>query len=429
MGFNITPDLYDYIGFYPYVEMYYDTTVGFKNQAVFMLGGHSSYMLLQDYFEVAIITQEYDETNPSGLIMDSYQWSTHTASSNLATSNGFNPPQNTVLPGGAIYTLMTPEKTASGEDARTIVRANAWLSYIPEDNLDAVYQYTEENHTLNGGKLEEVKSGVYEIMRSMNSLDVYQYVNDIPVVAGERIVNGQTASGDGKYQLDKGEVDGTDIVPDQVNEPEANDADLDITKFTEEAWVHYRVFSEVDGTIYLAKGLSDEETRNPDNVIAYTTKGQGIEGFYGFSEEVTEEVQELDSRTKLLTNYISAIDRGLGNDGTLYDPAWYNEAFDGICAVKVSYEMEIGFKDNDAATAFRTSVLDPNLQPLREGQASLYTDAVTSYFQTNSKANNQAGKAEGYVAEMFGKEIILDLTKVYRSKDFLIPNASVMDLF
>ena len=145
------------------------------------------------------------------------------------------------------------------------------------------------------------------------------------------------------------------------------------------------------------------------------------------------EIQALNNRTKLVTNYLNSIDRNMGEDKSLEDKTWYNEAFDGICVVRVDKQIEIGFKDNGANGAARTSAIDPKLCPPIKGQSDLFSKKATSWFETD-KHTNLSDEA-GYVGSFKGaddqevKIILAKMNGLYKSKTFYIPNATVMSLY
>jgi hypothetical protein len=227
---------------------------------------------------------------------------------------------------------------------------------------------------------------------------------------------------------------------------------------------------------------ADGNIKQFDNVVASIGKKDGIDELISESAEL----QDVDAKTKLFTNYLNSIDRNKGFDDTgVYtttggyalgansSEAWYNEAFDGMCVIVVSSAIEIGFKstngnEDDLNAVSRTAAIDTKLQPARNSQSDLFKDYVISYFRTSDTTNKPSGGCDylfpesgsnqivsphfnnedknnkGYIGsyaipstagegsslnESEIMEVKLDLASLYRSKDFLIPNASVMDLY
>ena len=422
------------IKFYPYVEMLYDTTTGLKDQKVYVLGGHESTLVPQDYVEVGFKTTAYNAEHGTGLLLESQQWSTHASALKLGSSLG-NGGKNKVLPGGAIYRLRTPSE--NGKNSRTTVAISSWLTFLPSDTINATTSgKTIYTGTIQNNKNEEMYR---EILRSFNSLDVVQVVNNTQLAqeqaGSQTVVNGQKTSTSAKYWLKQNLTDGAgvDSVANamKINSKVTNEADLDIVS-QKEARTYYRIYSDVNGNVYVSKSTKSQEDTAPGKgqVIAKISKTQGLNDLL----KVTE-VKALNNRTNIVANYLSAIDRNIGNDVSLSDTKWYNEAFDGICVVRIDKQIELGFVDNNAASAARTSAIDPKLQPARTSQGGLFSASAQSYFRTDTHTN--LSSTAGYIgtfkpgsAGASNVQINMkNMEGIYRSKTFLIPNVGVMDLF
>jgi hypothetical protein len=148
------------------------------------------------------------------------------------------------------------------------------------------------------------------------------------------------------------------------------------------------------------------------------TKGQTVANL------TNVEAKELDARTKVVTNFIDALDRNLGADSE-FGNGWYNEAWDGFAVCKVETVYNVGFKD----PAVRSAAIDTKITPTKTSQADLFTKAYVSGFKTNNKSTIRVNKPDGYVGSFEGKDIILpDMSNMYVSRKFYIPNATVQDL-
>lgn len=443
------------IGFYPYVEMWYDTTAGKEtNKVVYTLGGHKSQLIPQDYVEIGYLPKSANAETKTGLVLQSKQWSTHQAAVKGLSGNQ----KNKVLPGGAIYRLQTPGAGENG-NTRTKVAMSSWLTYLPTDTINATVEgkdvYNIERQNDKNEKLFR------EVMNSLNSLDIVQIVgnnaNPEPAYNGtmvdqvqagtQRVPNtsGQPTSPDMKYWMkqDLKDGSGTAGVPStneqamKVNSVHPAEADLDIISQVEER-IYYRVYSDVQGNVYVSKSLNSEaETMAGKGTILGTiTKEQGLDALLAQNTEI----KALNNRTKIVENFLKSIDRNTGKHDTGADPAvtdakWYNEAWDGVCVVRINKVIEIGFKDNDANKAARTAAIDTKLQPPRTSQGDLYKKGVYSWFETDKRTNYSS--EPGYVGTFDSTETgagqvkvaIKDMNSMYRSKWFIIPNASVMDLY
>ena len=83
-----------------------------------------------------------------------------------------------------------------------------------------------------------------------------------------------------------------------------------------------------------------------ENVVI-TRNGTELERLQKNQKNLTNaEVKEFDSRTNIVTNFLSAIDRNMGSDRN--GKTWYNEGFSiGCLETRLAYRM--GFGDGDAS--------------------------------------------------------------------------------
>lgn len=434
------------IRFTPYVEMYYDTTTtNEKNtgttKSIYVLGGHNSSMVANDYIEIGFNTYG-DGQHQTGLVLESTQWSTHATAVN-------NYGKNLVLPGGAIYTLTTPNSSGSGT-SRTKIMVNQWLTVVPDDLLQNLVD--EEARTYYSVEAQQQRADdLYRtIAKSLNSLDIVQYVNGQAILQQGftgTTPSGQALSQDSKYWLQQGIQDGNADTSSwagvsAMTSTVSNEADLDITARSNDKITAYRVYADTNGNVTVKKAVasgtsSSEAVANTAPTVQgqtwSITKEQGVADLLAQSSELAE----LDNKTKVITNFINALDRNQGNERSLEgtDQQWYNEAWDGICVVRIEREFEVGFNDNAVGSATRTAALDPKLTPVKQNQSDLYSTAVDSYFGTLSHTNystldNYVGTMQGNYVGGTGVQIFMgDMTKIYKSKVFKIPNATVMDLY
>ncbi len=459
------------VKFYPYVEMLFDTTMGQTDQSVYVLAGHPSTFIPKDYVEIGYKTYSGGKAgtnHATGLLLQSQQWSTHAKALNLG-------PRDTVLPGGAIYRLITPKKSpnnSSTPNVRTQVCLTTWQTFLPNDTIEATLDSDKVKASYSGTAQDNRRKALFaQIANAFNNLDIVQHVAgnqkkdaiDDHVLYEKRgkkegIVkgtSGQPTSTDTKYWLKQNGVagkantdanpifDGTGKVKPatleeaiKVKSALTNEADLDVTA-TEVKKTYYRIRSDSNGNVYVSKSYTSQEDTmsGKGTVLAQATKTEGESKLLANAE-----VKALNDRTNLVTNYLKAIDRNLGNDTTLTSggPTWYNEAFDGICVVRTDMRMELGFKDgnddNAANKAQRVAALDPKLCPPNVGQSDIFSKGVKSWFSTDKHTNlsNEAGYLASIDPLGGGQKVKISLANMdslYRTKDFTIPNATVMNLY
>lgn len=394
----------NWIKFYPYVQMGYDTPAtgadgsGVVTRAVNVLAAHESSIKPVDYVEVG-----WTNPNPSAsLTINSTQWSTHKRSVDKWG-------KNSVLPGGAIYTLDTKTNVSK-------VGVTTWQHYIPSDQINNVTDGS--SYFKQDTAIERDRNLNNQIKASLDSLDVVQYVDREATksnafggiklnAAGGQDVYGNKTSSDPKYWLKRNTA---------VNSHKADEADLDIISENKTV-TYYKVNADVNGRVYISKS---------NNGSTWTTL-QTLEKHQTASNITNVEAKALDDRTKLVTNFINALDRNKGNDPTASNGlAWYNEAWDGLCVVKIDTIYDVGFK----TPASRSVALDPKLTPVKESTSDVFTKWYISQFRLNEKSSIHSGKANGYVGSINGIDIILpEIHNMYQSRRFYIPNATVMDLY
>ncbi len=382
------------IKFYPYVEMLYELPMkSGGTKSVNILAAHESSITPVDYVDIGW----FNSSPNNSLTINSNQWSTH---KRAVDKYG----KNSVLPGGAIFTLDT-------KNTQTKLAVVTWQTYIPQDQIgnvakgDSYYTLTKANDrdtALNN-----------DIKNTIENLNIVQYVDSdaskstafggvkITGAAGQKVY-GNTLSSDKKYKL----VNNT-------NQNNANEADLDVINSTQSK-TYYRLEATKNGEIVIKKSTNNS-TWTTLETLTKTQTAANIKN---------AEVKELENRTRIVSNFIAALDRNQGNDPN-NGGAWYNEAWDGICVVKTETIHTIGLKD----PAVRTAALDPKLCPPRSSQSELFTKYYISQFRLNDKSTVRANEQVGLVAKFKGVDILIpDIQDMYRSRPFYIPNATVQDL-
>ena len=268
------------------------------------------------------------------------------------------------------------------------------------------------------------------------------------------------------------------ITKDKVvsNNEAASDADLDIMRVTNQIDV-FKVFTDTSGNVYgimvsspsgldnesvirglvaslkeiNADSMYDDEYRGigiyklcgrnvGDGSIQAILESRNIQAISSYNEvnkiDVSDGLADINKKTSFITNIMASLNRNMGSDRTASwsasDGAWYNEAFDGMYLVRQHATLSIGLQYSST----RVNALDPALCPVNVGQSDLYTKAFRSQFRLDEKsvATIAIGKAIGYLGTF--KEgtngevdiILPNMTEMYKSKKFYIPNANVQDL-
>lgn len=385
------------IEFYPYVQMAYDTIDG-QTKAINVLATDKSIMSVNDYIFVG---SNIDTNNTKNLTISSTQWST--AARALAVNN--NRGASSVLPGGAIFTLST-------NNANTKVGVAVYQTMVSDTMKKALIVGSDINTKANNN-LTTLDSN---IKTSLTNYDVVQYVyNKVTSNADEIFTNGvenkqvanqsvygnQTSSYD-KYYLKRNT---------NANSKAINEADLDLLSSSKTTDVIYTIKANYNGDITI--------TSSKSGVIASCNKTQGINTLLANSE-----VKDLDTKTKVVTNFVNMLERNIGNDTTLSDPKWYNEMFE-VQVRKTIMIYQVGFGTNSNV---RTAALDPKLTPITNGNSDMYTKFYSSCWRVNKYCNTNSSVAN-YIGTYNGVAIKFNnIANMFRSKVYYIPNATVMDL-
>lgn len=401
------------IKFYPMIRMTYQTqTTG--EQDVFVTSTNESLVLAPTRVEVGV----YRDNAKPGLLLDSTQWSTHAKTQSFLTSEGIAD-KNSVLPGGAIYDLKT-SKTIAGKASDNWVGLHTYQVCIPDADMERLS--TTEGVLSESTARQQLNDFLSQVENVLDHYQIVQWVTPgirttedsfksaSPVlVCGPGQVNqfgGNTLDRSGKYYL---KVDGTG----------ADRSDLDIVGKLQDTTT-WTLTSDTDGNVTVAndKGLS---------LTVSKTEGAG-------SLLANADIKLLDDKTKVVTNFVNALDRNQGSNRE--GMKWYNEAFEEIKVIENYAGFQLGFGNGQDA---RSSALDTKLTGKLEDRRDLYNyseDSLsdktrTSQFKTSARSTDGSanGKAPGYIGSMDGLDIIIpNIENLMVSKLFYIPNASVTDL-
>ena len=389
------------ISFYPYIRMTYETIGSNDKHDANVLSQHKRTLTVSDYAEAGYMN------GGQTLVLRSQQWSIH----QMAVTPTDERPwaqQNTVLPGGAIYNVSN--KATAGNTI--ILRTFQYISDKESSLLTVMNAAGSQglaNHTRSKAEAEHdkfVKSGLDVIK---NGYYIEQVINKDPMATFESLDGtgwNPVNSGDPglstekKYYLYTVTPDGNKVQSSLIQ------ATASSAKPTE-----YTVWSDTAGNIYLNDKLILKKDESVKELKDSTAK-------------------YIDTRTKLITNYVGAIERNTGDDFTASwateDGTWYNEAF-SLTVLELETKITVGLE----TTKKRETVLDPKLCPKNMGKSDYFSKAISSAYRLNptSIKAEELGKGSGYVGTFRDQDIsIANISGLLRSNVFRIPNVNVQDL-
>lgn len=388
----------DEVEFYPYVKMTYETLEN-DTTDVYVTSENESSLIANNRIEIGVMRQI---PNNSNLELESTQWNTSSKAQNALSKNGIKD-KDSILPGGALYTLdKNSNKTLIGIRSYQTVLKDDMKPFISGGNIKTESEAKEEYRKFQDEARDVLSK--YEIVQwiglGVNKNDSDFMSNgtrkQVSGIGGLTEFEGNNLSTDNKYYL--------------KSDSGVDKASLDITQ-DDTVQMVYGIYSDTDGNVYVSKD---------GTVIAEMHRSDSIDKLLK-----NNELDLLNTKTKVIENYIEAIDRDKGTDKD--GNTWYNEAFDGIEVLVNEWTLEIGIDGK------RTSVLDPKLCDSIESRTDAYNaDKLrTSQFKVSTKSSSSfaIGKQEGYVGTL-GKMVLRfnGINNLYKSKLFYIPNATVKDL-
>lgn len=399
--------------FNPYIEMKYSTASNPDNFInAYALSEHQSEIKNSDYVDVGFI-----KGTENSLVVDSSQWNSSKRSVEALKGT------KNALPAGAAFSL-------KADPSKSYIGLKVWQTYVEDSEQAVVTNYNYFNKASADSRRNEFLNTFKE---AIESYDVVQYIAqgimgdtnaeknkadivskgialDTKGVYGNKITTifGNKVNNDSKYYLKLGTTGGADT------------GKIDIVNETIET-ITWKIASDVKGKVTVYKNGAEV------NSIA---KHQDYAELVGTNKELIE----LDSKTKLITNFLLSIDRNVGKDN------WYNEAMDGVSVVVTSYLYEVGFKN--AST--RSAILDTALSGKLEGRADMFNygngdknvekeKVRSTFFRTSptSSLGKYQGYGKGFLGTFGDDKVIIqldDIENLLSSKVFYIPNVTVQDL-
>lgn len=402
------------IKFYPYYKMLVQTLESRDNENVYLTSENLSTLLNYKRVDTSLYKKSTAKNKGYGLDLSSYQWSIHKRVQDGLIKNGITD-QDSCLPAGAIYSLSTSNSSEGAADCWVGLRI--FSTYVLDKNKlaesgESVYNRDEALSSINGfiEQSKRVLDG-YEIVLNglegitTNEKDFYKNSKQITGKAGSYKMGKNKLASDSKYDLETG---GTG----------ANRSDLDILDEKKEI-IDWKITSDADGNVSVYRNDSLLETIKKD-----------------VSEFKNSDIKEFDEKTNLVSNYIKAIDRDLGEDRM--GASWYNEGFEiGCIEERAAFRLGFGKSLNGGSSEeIRSAALNIKLAGQLDSKSDLYNmedknKTRTFKFYTSSKSTcaEAAGESAGWIGNFEGEEVIVPgIHELFTSKLFYTSNGTVNDL-
>lgn len=388
--------------FYPYYKMKFISQLDGAEQDAYLTAENLSTLFSLQRIDTSIFRPKGATT----LELTSSQWSTHAKAHNLLDAAGVEN-KNSLLPAGAIYDLRTAGNGVKA--SQSWVGYRVFNSYVMDKNaladatnvktkqevVDAVNAF--KNDTKNVlSNYEVVMVGQEGINKDDNNGEFYR---------GSEVITGK----DGSYRLGQEFISDSKYDLQTTGSASGNSSDIDVLEELEETydWV---LTSDADGNVVI--------TRN----------GTELERLQKNQKNLTNaEVKEFDSRTNIVTNFLSAIDRNMGSDRN--GKTWYNEGFSvGCLETRLAYRM--GFGDGDAS--LRSTALNIKANGKLDNRNDMFNgdEAKNRSYQFFTSARSTLNGCEkDYVGTYDGIKIFIpNMNQLLVSNRFYTSNTTVMDL-
>lgn len=388
--------------FYPYYKMKFISQLDGAEQDAYLTAENLSTLLSLQRIDSSIFRTKGSVT----LELTSSQWSTHAKAHNLLDAAGVEN-KNSLLPAGAIYDLRT-----AGNGVKA---SQSWIGYRVFNS------YVMDKNALADATNVKTKQEVVDVVNAFkndtkNVLSNYEVVmvgqeginpddNNGEFYRGSEVITGK----DGSYRLGQEFIRDSKYDLQTTGSASGNSSDIDVLEELEETydWV---LTSDADGNVVI--------TRN----------GTELERLQKNQKNLTNaEVKEFDSRTNIVTNFLSAIDRNMGSDRN--GRTWYNEGFSiGCLETRLAYRM--GFGDGDAS--IRSTALNIKANGKLENRNDMFNgdEAKNRSYQFFTSARSTLNGCEkDYVGTYDGIKIFIpNMNQLLVSNRFYTSNTTVMDL-
>lgn len=388
--------------FYPYYKMKFVSELDGAEQDAYLTAENLSTLLSLQRIDSSIFRTKGSVT----LELTSSQWSTHAKAHNLLDAAGVEN-KNSLLPAGAIYDLRTAGNGVKA--SQSWVGYRVFNSYVMDKNAlaDATNVKTKQEvvDAVNAFKndTKNVLSNYEVVMVGQEGINPDD--NNGEFYRGSEVITGK----DGSYRLGQEFIRDSKYDLQTTGSASGNSSDIDVLEELEETydWV---LTSDADGNVVI--------TRN----------GTELERLQKNQKNLTNaEVKEFDSRTNIVTNFLSAIDRNMGSDRN--GKTWYNEGFSiGCLETRLAYRM--GFGDGDAS--LRSTALNIKANGKLENRNDMFNgdEAKNRSYQFFTSARSTLNGCEkDYVGTYDGIKIFIpNMNQLLVSNRFYTSNTTVMDL-
>lgn len=388
--------------FYPYYKMKFISQLDGAEQDAYLTAENLSTLLSLQRIDSSIFRTKGSVT----LELTSSQWSTHAKAHNLLDAAGVEN-KNSLLPAGAIYDLRTAGNGVKA--SQSWIGYRVFNSYVMDKNAlaDATNVKTKQEvvDAVNAFKndTKNVLSNYEVVMVGQEGINPDD--NNGEFYRGSEVITGK----DGSYRLGQEFIRDSKYDLQTTGSASGNSSDIDVLEELEETydWV---LTSDADGNVVI--------TRNGTELERLQKNQRNINN---------AEVKEFDSRTNIVTNFLSAIDRNMGSDRN--GKTWYNEGFSiGCLETRLAYRM--GFGDGDAS--LRSTALNIKANGKLENRNDMFNgdEAKNRSYQFFTSARSTLNGCEkDYVGTYDGIKIFIpNMNQLLVSNRFYTSNTTVMDL-
>ena len=405
------------LGFYPFTRMRYHSVANTSNKFAFVTSTNKSSM-----YGVTAVDSGVYRSNPSlyGIDIQSTQWSTHTRAveglSRLVGSHA--QPNKSLIPGGATMDLKSAN--TSNEASQIWLGFRTYQVSLPDSSSEAYIEKTGIESTSSAiakGKAfaDEVKNVIagYRVEKYAKTGIVQEnnFTAPTKVFAGGSFGGNRLSSpSDKKYYLRDDVTGSQSSAIDVIGEEPLNQVTYKVYKNSAN-----NLLSSKFGVIVVEKNGSVIASGNKASVLG------------------NQEVKELDSRTKVITNLDNALDNG-GDSSDRNNQNWYYEGNEPIEVVMSTFAYQIGFGGDSAV---RSEVVDPKLAGKLENKSDLLNfsdDKLTEKTRTiqyklSSGSKNAPSSGSNYMGTFNNiKVVIPGMTDVFKSRVHYMGNNTVQDL-
>lgn len=388
--------------FYPYYKMKFISELDGSEQDAYLTAENLSTL----YSLQRIDTSIFRPHGATTLELSSSQWSTHSKAHSLLDEAGVDN-KNSLLPAGAIYDLRTAGNGVKA--SQSWVGYRIFNSYVMDKNAltdaSAVKTKQEVIDTVNAFKTDtkNVLSNYEVVMVGQEGIN--PDAENKEFYRGSEVITGK----DGSYRLGQEFIRDSKYDLQTTGSASGNSSDIDVLEELEETY-DWILTSDADGNVVITRNGVELERlqKNQKNIV-------------------NADVKEFDSRTNIVTNFLSAIDRNMGSDRN--GQTWYNEGFSiGCLETRLAYRM--GFGDGDAS--LRSTALNIKANGKLDNRNDMFNgdEAKNRSYQFFTSARSTLNGCEkDYVGTYDGIKIFVPyMNHLLVSNRFYTSNTTVMDL-